>query len=481
MSSALRQPRSGAVMLEESLRRDIRRALSAAGVESCAAFVLVELGDTGLRASVVDATTGGSLVEHGNGRLCPHMLDLTLADHLVRIGRVTRPESTEWAAELIGLMPQVRERLAAVDGAFAMGTEHVAMFRMSRTDCVTALSRELADAASIITRTVDEAPVGVDAVVVMPDHESWPGLVDELDERLPLPVVALDGESADADGGRHTVGATPDESAPDDPEPESAEDDRSAPEEIAAEPVVVEQADPEPTTRPIPVTRPAEPLAYAVEQGGAGIPTATPEVSPGPAVAQADASGVSNHPVRDITTTGDHDVVREQNDAASMSGAGPRAYAPPGGASGRAVGPGGRRRLAVGAVAVGGAVALGGAILAVPWLHGSDGSRSAPSVVGFTSPTTAPTASSAPSTSAAAPTTGARPNPAPATPPAATAPIDTRPAQGPAVQYTAPPPPQRPSYVAPNRPRGGGLPLPVIPRRRTIPNPIPGLPPIVLP
>ncbi|MCP2161533.1 hypothetical protein [Williamsia serinedens] len=476
MSSALRQPRSGAVMLESSLQREIRRALTAAGVESCAAFVLVELGDTGLRASVVDAATGGSIVEHGNGRLCPHMLDLTLADHLVRIGRVTRPESTEWAAELIGLMPQVRERLAAVDGAFAMGTEHVAMFRMSRTDCVTALSRELTDAASIITRTVDEAPVDVDAVVVMPDHESWPGLVGELAERLELPVVALDGEGDDPDGGRHTVGAAEIESAPvPDPEPEPAEDEQSEPEEIAAEPVVVEQSDPEPTTRPIPVTRTAEPLAYAVEQGGAGIPTATPEVSPGPAVAQPDAPGVSDHRVRDITTTGDHDVLRDHGDEVSVTGAGPRAYAPPGGASGRAEGPGGRRRLAVGAVAVGGAVALGGVILAVPWLHGSDGTRSAPSAVGFTSPTTAPTAS------AAVPTTGAPTTPAPTTTPGAQAPIDTRPAQGPAVQYTAPPPPQQPSYVSPGRPRGGGLPLPVIPRRRTIPNPIPGLPPIVLP
>ena len=471
MSSALRQPRSGAVMLEESLQRDIRRVLHAADVASCAAFVLVELGETGLRASVVDAATGGSLVEHGNGRLCPHMLDLTLADHLVRMGRVTRPESTEWAAELIGLMPQVRERLAAADGAFAMGTEHVAMFRMSRNDCVTALSTELADAASVISRTVDEAGVDVGAVVVMPDHESWPGLLGELADRLSLPVVALDGESEDgSDGGRHTDRPVPVDPVDDDPEPiatapiategDETEGDESdsitdpfvgeagEPASDGAEPAPAGAAD---VTQPFSVVRTAGPPVHGVEQGGAGNP------------------GTSR--VRDtgLTVTGDHDVVRAEE---SMNGQGPRTYAPPAGGSGRAVESAGRRRLAVGAVAVGGAVALGGVILTVPWLHGSDGG--APAVAGFATPT------SVPPTSAAPPSTSG-----PVSPPAseARAPIDTRPAQVPAVQYTAPPAPQQqsPSYVAPGQPRRGVPRLPAIPRRRTIPNPIPGLPPIVIP
>ncbi|WP_299570170.1 hypothetical protein [uncultured Williamsia sp.] len=476
-------------MLEESLQRDIRRALHAADVAPGTAFVLVELGETGLRASVVDATTGASLVEHGNGRLCPHMLDLTLADHLVRMGRVTRPESTKWAAELIELMPQVRERLAAVDGAFAMGSERVAMFRMSRNDCVTALSTELADAASIISRTVGEAGVDVGAVVAMPDHESWPGLLGELAERLSLPVVALDGEDDDGvEGGRHTDAAVPvdlgdhhdpepaapaaaaDQQAVDEQvvdEPDAALDTVEAPRQAAtatagdasvpdAAPVFVGAPD---VTQPISVVRTAEHPDHGVEQGGARNP-GTP---------RARDTG--------LAATGDHDVVRgEQSAEEPMTGAGPRTYAPPAGRSGRAVDNGGRRRLAVGAVAVGGAVALGGVILAVPWLHGSDTSRPAASVVGFTSPTAAPQASTAPpSPTGAAPTTTA-----PTTD--ARAPIDTRPAQVPAVQYTAPPAPQQqaPSYVSPARPRRG-LPLPVIPRRRTIPNPIPGLPPIVLP
>ncbi len=75
---------------------------------------------------------------------------------------------------------------------------------MSRSDCVTALSTELADAASIISRTVAEAGVEVDAVVAMPDHESWPGLLGELADRLSLPVVALDGGGDESEGGRHT-------------------------------------------------------------------------------------------------------------------------------------------------------------------------------------------------------------------------------------------------------------------------------------
>lgn len=448
------------------MQHEIRRALSDADVVSCVAFVLVELGETGLRASVVDAATGVSLVEHGNGRLCPHMLDLTLADHLVRMGRVTRPESTEWAAELIGLMPQVRERLAAVDGAFAMGTEHVAMFRMNRSDCVTALSTELADAASIISRTGDEAGVDVGAVVAMPDHESWPGLFGELADRLSLPVVALDGESDGSEGGRHIDTTAPagfvddgpvategDHTEVDSPTIPTAADPGEPPSD-EAERRFAGAAD---VTQPISVVRTAEPLAHRVEQVGAGTP-GTPRV-------------------RDtgLTDTGDHDVVRgEQPAEDTMNGTGPRTYAPPAGGAGRAVGSGGRRRLAVGAVAVGGAVALGGVILAVPWLHGSETGQSAPAVAGFATPTSVPpTAASAPSTST------------PVSPPSsqARAPIDTRPAQVPAVQYTAPPAPQQqsPSYVSPGQPRRGVPRLPAIPRRRTIPNPIPGLPPIVIP
>jgi hypothetical protein len=462
MSSASRQPHSGAVMLEESLHRGIRQAITAAGVPWCEAFVLVEVDNMGLRASVVDAATGISLVEHGDGRLRPHMLDVALADHLVRIGRVTRPRSPEWMAELVGLMAQVRARLVVADGAFAMGTEHVSMFRMSRTDCITALSAELSDAASLIERTVAESDVEVDAVVAMPDHESWPGLVGELAERLALPVVALDGRGDDSasDGGRHTNAAGPVGDEIDGPEPRA--DAAPAPESEPVHDTGTLDAPVEPwfpassdVTQPISVVRTAGPPVHGVEQVGAGIPTATPEVSVGP-------------------SAGDHDVRRDNRTGeASMSGVGPRAYAPPGGVGGRVDGPGGRRRIAVGAVAVGGAVALGGAILAVPWLHGNDSARSAPSVVGVTAPheaaqTTTPTGQPAPS---AAPQNST-----------AHAPIDTRPAQIPAVQYVPPAAQQQqsPSYVSPGQPRRV-VPRPAPPRRRTIPNPIPGLPPIVLP
>ncbi|MGZ8177344.1 hypothetical protein ACXVUM_05375 [Williamsia sp. SKLECPSW1] len=527
MSSGVKQPRSGAVMLEESLQRDIRRALGAAGVEQCAGFVLVEFGDTGLRASVVDAATGTSLVEHGNGRLCPHMIDLTLADHLVRIGRVTRPESTQWAAELIGLMPEIRGRLAVADGAFAMGTDNVAMFRMSRVDCITALESELTDAATVITTTVREATLPVDAVVVMPDHELWPGLVAELSDRLPLAVVALDAATcADVDvddRGRHTAGAdgsedpTADEAvepAPDeadepteadqvdepaaDEADEPATDEPDAPGDPAAaadaptDDTTTEAADVETTpavappdpatdvTQPISVVRPRQPTADAVEQGGAGFFTGSPLV---PADGRRSAIPTPGAPVIDrptavreaearVVATGDQDVVRTDPTLSEFPMTGPRSYAPPGGVSGRATGPGARRRLALGAVAVGGAVVLGGVILAVPWMI--TGSASAPAAVGFT------TAPASPSTPAASAASG---QPTPAQPPAASQsirpPIDTRAARVPVVPYIAPPPVTS-DYVAPARP-GRPAPRPAPPRRRTIPNPIPGLPPIVLP
>ena len=235
--------------------------------------------------------------------------------------------------------------------------------------------------------------------------------------------------------------------------------DAGAPASDEAEPVFAGAAD---VTQPISVVRTAEPLAYGVEQVGAGNP-GTPRV-------------------RDtgLTDTGDHDVVRgEQPAEEAMNGTGPRPYAPPAGGAGRAVDSDGRRRLVVGAAAVGGAVALGGVILAVPWLHSSDTSRSAPAVAGFATPNEVPrtSASEAPAPTSRPPTS----TPASPSPSTARAPIDTRPAQVPAVQYTAPPPPPTQSYVSPGQPRRAVPRLPAIPRRRTIPNPIPGLPPIVIP
>ena len=63
--------------------------------------------------------------------------------------------------------------------------------------------------------------MAVGAVVAMPDHESWPGLLGELADRLSLPVVALDGDTDDgSEGGRHTDEAVSADPGDDDTVPE---------------------------------------------------------------------------------------------------------------------------------------------------------------------------------------------------------------------------------------------------------------------
>ncbi|MFD0925055.1 hypothetical protein [Williamsia deligens] len=438
-------PRSGAVMLQDSLQREVRRAVAAAGIDRCPAYLLAELGEMGLRVAVVDAASGASIAERGDGRLAPHMLDLTLADHLVRIGRVTRPESTGWAAELIDLMPAVRERLAVADGAFAMGPEHVSMFRMSRADCVTALETELTGARDVIARTLAESTVDIGAVVFMPDHELWPGLAESVGAHVEVPVVILgdidDMPDADpTDRGRHTV---------------------DAPEEHAG---TAEDQVGTAVTEPFTAVRPDEKPTDAVQLAGAATRAPDP-VAP--------VATWGDDPRADdarVAVTGDHDVVpSDPAPGHPVNGAGPRYYMPPTGDV-RVSGARSYRRLAIGAVALGGAVVVGGAILAVPWVGGTD-AASAPAVAGF---------ATAPSSSAAAPPADST---APSTP--TRTPIDLGAARLPATQYTAPPTASGGAgggggYVAPGQTRRAPAPR-YIPRRRTIPNPIPGLPPIVLP
>ncbi|MBT0566296.1 hypothetical protein [Williamsia sp. CHRR-6] len=178
-------------MLDYRLLREISRQLTAAGVYRCASFVLVELDNRGLRTSVVDSTTGISLLERGDRKLTPRLLDLSMADYLVQSGRVGRPETLEWANELIGLFPGIRERLNHSDGAFAMGPKHVGLFRVSRRDYFAGLQAHLMAAQTLWQSTALNADLPVGAIVFMPEHTRWPGLYPTLSHLSPIPTVAL--------------------------------------------------------------------------------------------------------------------------------------------------------------------------------------------------------------------------------------------------------------------------------------------------
>lgn len=229
MSTAQRAPHSGAVMLDESLLHEVQRTLAASGITDCAAFVLVELNEGGLRTAVVDSSTGASLVERGDGKLGPRMLDLSMADHLVRSGRVERPASFEWATELIDLMPDIRARLAVTDGAFAMGARHVAMFRVSRRDYYAGLQPHLLAAQSLWQAVALNSAPPVGALVFMPEHEQWPGLFPTLSHLAPIPAVALRDPGPAAEVPAIGARRRRDDESPDAPVPAAPSLDTSVP------------------------------------------------------------------------------------------------------------------------------------------------------------------------------------------------------------------------------------------------------------
>lgn len=468
-------------MLDESLLHEVQRTLAASGITDCAAFVLVELNEGGLRTAVVDSSTGASLVERGDGKLCPRMLDLSMADHLVRSGRVERPASFDWATELIDLMPDVRARLAVTDGAFAMGASHVAMFRVSRRDYYAGLQPHLLAAQSLWQAVALNSAPPVGALVFMPEHEQWPGLFPTLSHLAPIPAVALRDPGPDtavpAVGARRHQDDEPTDAAA---VPVSAAPDHDP----APAPVMPSPLPPAPLPVPAAPTAPPAPFVAAVPPPIEVLPA--PSGHRGHAVEQAHDSLVSGarlptgsflpdpSPYALAGATGEQDVYRSadlgertpapvQENRDVMHAPGPRHYTPPAHQT-RAMTEGSRadhRRVLLGVAAVIGAAVVGGLIIGLSWLGGdSDAQRPA----------------SAAAQGMVAQTSTVPVSPAPTSRP----PLDTRAAQAPLLRYTPPPPPTADQQTAQrSAPTRRAAPPP--PRRRSIPNPIPGLPPILLP
>ncbi|MBJ7289663.1 MAG: hypothetical protein JHC79_12165, partial [Williamsia sp.] len=167
MSSAERASDPALVVLDTSALRDVRERIRAAGPSDCDAFVVVDLGDRGLSATVVDAESGVRVGERTDSDLAPRMLDRAIVDHLTATGRVARPESDEWADELLGLVTGLRGTLVTAEGAFAMGAEHVGLVRVSRSDLVVALHPYLMTAAALWQSVVSECARTVGALVFL--------------------------------------------------------------------------------------------------------------------------------------------------------------------------------------------------------------------------------------------------------------------------------------------------------------------------
>ncbi len=326
---------------------------------------------------------------HSDPALSLDSLDRAVADHLVRIGRVGKPETPEWRAELFDLVARGRERLRDAEGTFMMGNRHIRLFRMTRHDVFEADSALRFRTEDLACAAV--AGVHAPALAVADSVAAWPGLRDAVAGAVGVPIIELEpmgiSDAMDADAMVSDVVAPP---AP----AKAGQSDLSAAGTLASN-----------------TTSHSNWAAAPIEAPGA-VPA--PEVSP-----QRPATPISAVP----------------EDVSPQLPSSRRTRRP-------------RRSVLIGLALICALAVIGVAV-----------------VLSATGDPADPAAAPAP------PTTSSSTGPAYADP------AIYAEARQPAKRYTPPPPPETTEQPAPRpRPRS-----PRPQRGITIPNPIPGLPPIVLP
>lgn len=210
-----------------------------------------------------DTSRGTVADSYSDAALSLGALDRAIADHLTRIGRVESPTTPEWQDELFELISRGRERLQDSDGTFLMGRRHIRLFRMARRDveeaggALIARGEELARAAVagaqahavVITDGLGVWPGlrdGIAKAVPVPIVDAAPGPLTAAEPTGPLDgarresepeVTADDPSDATADDPSTPVGgpaadapaeaatAQPDASEPDASEPDVSDTD----------------------------------------------------------------------------------------------------------------------------------------------------------------------------------------------------------------------------------------------------------------
>ena len=127
---------------------------------------------------------------HSDPALSLDSLDRAVADHLVRIGRVGKPETPEWRAELFDLVARGRERLRDAEGTFMMGNRHIRLFRMTRHDVFEADSALRFRTEDLACAAV--AGVQAPALAVADSVAAWPGLRDAVAGAVGVPIIELE-------------------------------------------------------------------------------------------------------------------------------------------------------------------------------------------------------------------------------------------------------------------------------------------------
>ncbi|EON31619.1 hypothetical protein GTC6_16605 [Gordonia terrae C-6] len=421
----------------------VRAQFAGRGIPETAEVVLFDLDPrAGVTVGRMDPARGTIADPYTDSGLTLDALDQVIADHLVRVGRVAAPTSREWHEEVLDLVRRGRERLRESDGTFLMGRDHIRLFRMARRDIAEAGAPLTARAEDLARAAVSGA--AAPAVVITDRVSAWLGLRDAVARAVPVPVVDVEpsgNATRPAMSGGHAAepdepeaGVVPDRSVPDDPATER--------QEVTA---------PEPT-----------PIFEAVNQS-----PPTPAPTPAPTIATAFGalapSGATPHDPSSSHGAGQRLPDPPPADRPAPDGnvphavAGPEQHPTTDSALAGSPLTGGRRRRGTRVLAVIG-VLCAVAVVAVATALAVTHDEPSPAVA---APLPQRTISS-PEPEFADPAILAE-------------------ARQPARRYTPPPPPETSASVesAP-RPR----PRPRTPRPQrgvTIPNPIPGLPPIVLP
>lgn len=146
--------------------------------EFTGAVIALDLESDGLWAARIEPDRSVA-AEVREPRIVERTLDLRIAAKL----RPRYPEAESPAAfgELVSLADRARERLMDLDSVMMLGDEHIRLLRVSLDDVRAATLPEVNRAHGMVNELAGQAPV--DAVLLGPGGERWPGLWESLTDR----------------------------------------------------------------------------------------------------------------------------------------------------------------------------------------------------------------------------------------------------------------------------------------------------------
>ncbi|ALG86165.1 hypothetical protein [Gordonia phthalatica] len=142
------------------------------------AVIALDFGDAGLWAGRVEA--GRVVGSETETRIRPEVLDARIAAYLRDTGAVDAG-TPEAFGELVVVVGRGRHSLIGHDSSLTMGYEHLRLVRLGLDDVIEATVPEANRAHGMIVELAGAAPV--DAVLLGPGHDAWPGLWEALTER----------------------------------------------------------------------------------------------------------------------------------------------------------------------------------------------------------------------------------------------------------------------------------------------------------